>query len=108
MSHFNLGENKNVFSIDVEISMKLALSLKKNVKLNLCVESVSDIKTKISTGNVEIKDEDKLKTAVENSFDFKNYPFCLSDDGVSFKDYYSKILNLGIGPKPNPQILKKI
>ena len=89
---FNLGENKNVFSIDVEISMKLALSLKKNVKLNLCVESVSDIKTKISTGNVEIKDEDKLKTAVENSFDFKNYPFCLSDDGVSFKDYYSKIL----------------
>ena len=89
---FNLGENKNVFSIDVEISMKLALSLKKNVKLNLCVESVSDIKTKISTGDVTIKDEDKLKTAVENSFDFKNYPFCLSDDGISFKDYYSKIL----------------
>ena len=89
--NFNIGENLNVFSINVELNFKLEFSLKKNVRVNLCLNDVSDIKISISTGTVSIKDEAELLSAVQQSFDFENIPICLSDNGVSFRDYYAKI-----------------
>ena len=38
-----------------------------------------------------IKDEAGLVSAIQESFDFGNIPICLSDNGVSFRDYYAKI-----------------
>ena len=48
----------------------------------------------ISTGSVTIKDEAGLVSAIQESFDFGNIPICLSDNGVSFRDYYAKIKNV--------------
>ena len=72
----------------------LEFSLKKNVRLNLCLNNVSNIKVTISTGSVTIKDEAGLVSAIQESFDFGNIPICLSDNGVSFRDYYAKIKNI--------------
>ena len=93
-ANFNIGENQNVFSINVELNFGLEFSLKKNIRLNLCLNNVSNIKVTISTGSVTIKDEAGLVSAIQESFDFGNIPICLSDNGVSFRDYYSKIKNV--------------
>ena len=57
----------------------------------MCLKSVSDLKVSISTGSVSITDEAGLISAIQESFDFKNIPICLNDDGGSFRDYYTKI-----------------
>ena len=93
-ANFNIGENQNVFSINVELNFGLEFSLKKNVRLNLCLNNVSNIKVTISTGSVTIKDEAGLVSAIQESFDFGDIPICLSDNGVSFRDYYAKIKNV--------------
>ena len=72
----------------------MKFSLKKNVRLNLCLNNVSNIKVSISTGTVTFKDEAGLISAIQESFDFSNIPTCLSDNGVSFRDYYAKIKNI--------------
>ena len=91
---FNLGEQTDVFSLDVELNFKLDFSLKKNVRLNLCLNNIDDMKVKISSGSMTIKNENELISAIKESFDFENYPICLSDNGVSFKDYYTKITKI--------------
>jgi hypothetical protein len=93
-TNFNIGENQNVFAINVELNFGLKFSLKKNVRLNLCLNNVSNIKVSISSGSVTIKDEAGLISAIQESFDFDNIPICLSDNGVSFRDYYAKIKNI--------------
>lgn len=91
---FTIGKKLNVFSIDIELKLEFDFSLKKNVRLNLCLKSVSDIKVNISSSTITIKDENRLKSVIEESFDYKNIPLCLSDGGISFKDYYAKILKI--------------
>ena len=93
-TNFNIGENQNVFAINVEMNFGMKFSLKKNVRLNLCLNNVSNIKVSISSGTVTFKDEAGLISAIQESFDFDNIPICLSDNGVSFRDYYAKIKNI--------------
>ena len=88
---FNIGEKVNVFSLNVELNFSCEISLKRNVRVHLCLKSVSDLKVSISTGTVSITDEAGLISAIQESFDFKNIPICLNEDGVSFRDYYTKI-----------------
>ena len=88
---FNIGEKLNVFALNVELSFTCDFTLKRNVRLNLCLKDVSGLKVSISAGSASIKDETGLISAIQESFDFKNIPICASDDGVSFRDYYTKI-----------------
>ena len=92
---FNIGETADVFAIDVEFNFGIDFNLKKNVRLNLCMKSVSNINANISSGSITIKDQTALVSAIQESFDFKNYPLCLSEEGVSFRDYFSKITKIG-------------
>ena len=73
-------QNKEVFSINVELGLKLNLSLIYNIRLNLCLSDVNDISG--------------LKSAIKESFDFENIPLCLSDKGISLRDYYAIIHNV--------------
>ena len=69
---FNIGDQSNVFAIDIMMNFALEFSLKKNVRLNLCIASISNIKANISSGTITIKDETGLINAINESFDFKN------------------------------------
>ena len=84
-------ENSEIFSIDVELNIELNFSLKNNIRLNLCLSNVNNIQIKINSDTVQISDIEGLKSAIENSFDYENIPLCLSNDGVSLRDYYSII-----------------
>ena len=80
--------------MDVTVNYNLKGDLNKNVLVNLCVFRISNVEVGKPTGTVKIKDEANLKDAISKSFDFTNYPLCLTDDGVSFKDYFSKITSI--------------
>ena len=88
---FNIGNNKNVFSLDLEMDISLKVEVTRSVRLNICLENVQNLKVTVKTGNVSIIDKDGLNNAVEETFDYQNLPICLSDDGMSFRDYYSII-----------------
>ena len=82
------------FNMDVTVNYNLKGDLNKNVLVNLCVFRISNVEVGKPTGTVKIKDEANLKDAISKSFDFTNYPLCLTDEGVSFKDYFSKITSI--------------
>jgi len=79
------------FNIDVTINYWLGIKLSKNVIVNLCISQITTVDLGKPTGSVKIKEELKLKDQIKNSFDLEKKPLCLTDEGVSFKDYFSKI-----------------
>ena len=75
--------------------LTLDIAIIKSVRFNMCIK---DTKTKnieiISSSlepNVEVSDLDGLKKAIEESFDFKQNPICLNNEGISLKDYFAEI-----------------
>ena len=45
---------------------------------------------------MEITDELKLKEAIDISFDYDNLPLCLTDSGISLRDYFAVIKKTNI------------
>ena len=73
------------------------ISVSRNVRFNLCLK---EIKTKtvevVSDKNnlkVEISNLEGLKKAIDDSFDSDNDKVCLTDEGISLRDYFNKIRN---------------
>ena len=88
-------ENKNYFEMRVTSCLTLDIAIIKSVRFNMCIK---DTKTKnieiISSSlepNVEVSDLDGLKKAIEESFDFKQNPICLNNEGISLRDYFAEI-----------------
>ena len=90
-ANFNIGDKTNVFSLDVELEIKLKVSLFRNVRLNACLESAKTTQVSVKSGGVSITNESGLKSAIEEAFDYDNVPLCLSNKGVTLRDYYSII-----------------
>jgi hypothetical protein len=90
-ANFNIGDKTNVFSLDVELEIKLKVSLFRSVRLNACLESAKTTQVSVKSGGVSITNESGLKSAIEEAFDYDNVPLCLSNKGVTLRDYYSII-----------------
>ena len=86
---FNIGNDKNVFSLDIEFDNNLKIAITKSVRINLCLESIKNLKFSIKSGDVVIGDESKLKADIEETFN--NAPLGLTDNGITLRDYYSII-----------------
>lgn len=86
-SNFVIGVNSNI-TIDVPLT--------KNVRLNFCLKEAKAIKVEMVTvgTTVEITDSEGLIKAIDESFDYRNNKICLSDNGITLKDYFSKIKNI--------------
>ena len=88
-------ENKNNFQMRINSQINVDLPITKSVKFNLCLKEIKSKNIEIISSTiepqVEIKDLDGLKKVIEESFDFEHIPICLSDDGISLRDYFSKI-----------------
>ena len=92
---FNL-DNYN-FVIKVTSAIDMDISVSKNVRFNLCLK---EIKTKTvevvydkNNLKVEISNLEGLKKAIDDSFDSDNDKVCLTDEGISLRDYFNKIRN---------------
>ena len=92
---FNLDNYNFVIKVTSDIDMDISVS--KNVRINLCLK---EIKTKTvevvsDTNNlkVEITNIEGLKKAIDDSFDSDYNKVCLTDEGISLRDYFNKIKN---------------
>ena len=88
---FNIGRKTNVFSLDFEIDINLKIEILKSVRFNICSDNVKNVKVNVKSGSIYILDESQLKKYVEKILDEE--PICLTDEGISLRDYYSIITN---------------
>ena len=74
------------------------LSIKKGVRFNLCLKEAKATNIEIVSSSfepkVKITNLEGLKSVIDESFDYDYNKICLSDDGISMRDYFSKITNV--------------
>ena len=87
----NIGTRTNAFSLDVEADTPLKVEISKSVRINICLDSLKNLKLSVKSGNVSITDESGLKTILAESIKYLNEEACLTDSGISLRDYYSII-----------------
>ena len=63
----------------------------KTVRFNLCPNYFSTKDVKVKSGSVTIIDSIKLKGAIDESINDDKLPLCLSDTGVSLRDYFAVV-----------------
>ena len=90
---FKIGSQEDVFAIDVDMNVDLNLTITRSVRINICQIGTSNMKIKVKSGNVSILDESGLKRVVEESYNLEDNDKCLTDNGISLRDYYSIITN---------------
>jgi hypothetical protein len=90
---FKIGSKADAFVLDIVMDVDLKVVVTKSVRINLCSDGYKNMKMNVKTGNVSIIDENGLKKVMKESFDYVNDSVCLSDNGISLRDYYSIITN---------------
>ena len=94
----NIGSNDNNFIINIISKISMNLSTKKGVRFNLCLKETKTTNIEVVSSSfepkVEITNLEGLKNIIDESFDFDYNKICLSDDGISMRDYFSKINNV--------------
>ena len=88
---FNIGSKANAFSLDIKADIPLKLKISKSVRINVCLDNLNNFKIFVKSGNVSIIDESGLKTILSNFVKYLNEEVCLTDNGISLRDYYSII-----------------
>lgn len=94
----NIGSNDNNFVININSKISMNLSTKRGVRFNLCLKEAKATNIEVVSSSfepkVEITNFEGLKNAIDESFDYDYNKICLSDDGISMRDYFSKITNV--------------
>ena len=94
----NIGSNDNNFVININSKIAMNLSTKRGVRFNLCLKEAKATNIEVVSSSfepkVEITNIEGLKNAIDESFDYDYNKICLSDDGISMRDYFSKITNV--------------
>ena len=94
----NIGSNNNNFLISIISKISMNLSTKRGVRFNLCLKEAKTNNIEVVSSSfepkVEITNLEGLKNAIDESFDYDYNKICLSDDGISMRDYFSKITNI--------------
>ena len=92
---FNI--NKSYFILNVTAYNDMDISLEKNVRINLCLKNSKtaniDVISNSNESKVEIINLESLKKIINEFFNFSSDKICLTDEGISMKDYFAKIKN---------------
>ena len=88
---FKIADKDDVFSVDVETEIRMNAFVLKTVRFNLCPNYASTKDVKVKSGSVTIIDSAKLKGAIDESLNDDKLPLCLSDAGVSLRDYFAVV-----------------
>jgi len=92
---FNIDNNNFVIKVTSDLDMDILIS--KNVRINLCLKEMKaktvEVVSDINNLKIEISNLEGLKNAIDNSFDSDYNKICLTDEGISLRDYFNKIKN---------------
>ena len=88
------------FIIKVTSRIEVDLPIIKNIRFNLCLKNAKATDVEVISNSqdlkIEIKNLEKLKEAIDESFDFDYNKICIFDKGFSMRDYLSKIKSIYI------------
>ena len=88
------NQDKNNFEFRTTSNIKINIRETKSVRINFCLGETNTQDIEIITQQISVKDLNKLKKAIEESFDFTNNPICIRDDYITLRDYFNKISNI--------------
>ena len=93
---FNLGEKNFILNITSEIVVDMPII--RNIRFNLCLKNSKSSKVEVisysTDTKIEISNIDGLKNVIDESFDFDNIKICISEYGISMRDYFDKIKDI--------------
>ena len=90
----NKNKDETYFEMRITSNIAVNIPITKSVRINFCLSKTNTQKVDILTPQVSIKNLDKLKAAIDGSFDFVNNPICINDNYISLRDYFSNIRNI--------------
>jgi hypothetical protein len=96
----NIGSNDNNFVININSKIAMNLSTKRGVRFNLCLKEAKATNIEVVSSSfepkVEITNFEGLKNAIDESFDYDYNKICITNNGISMRDYFTKIKDIYI------------
>lgn len=96
----NIGSNNNNFIISIISKISMNLSTKRGVRFNLCLKEAKTTNIEVVSSSfepkVEITNLEGLKNAIDESFDYDYNKICITNNGISMRDYFTKIKDIYI------------
>ena len=88
------------FIINITSRIEVDLPIIKNIRFNLCLKNIETLDVEVISNSqdlkIEIKNLEKLKKVIGESFDFDYNKICIFDKGFSMRDYFAKIKSIYI------------
>ena len=95
---FNI--NDKYFILNVTAKINIDISIIKNIRFNLCLKDSKTYKVEIlnysTYTKIEINNLEGLKNAIDESFDYDYNKICITNNGISMRDYFTKIKDIYI------------
>ena len=95
----NIGDKYN-FIIKIDSKINIDILTIKGIRFNLCLKDNNNSQIEViswtTESKIEINNLEGLKNIVEESFDFNYNKICFTDEGISMRDYFTKIRDIYI------------
>ena len=95
----NIGDKYN-FIIKIDSKINIDILTIKGIRFNLCLKDTKTSQIEViswtTESKIEINNLEGLKNIVEESFDFNYNKICFTDEGISMRDYFTKIRDIYI------------
>lgn len=92
--------NEKDFILDVTSKIVVDIPIIKNIRFNLCLKDAKSSKIEVisysTDSKIEIINLEGLKNVIDESFDFDYNKLCLTDEGITLRDYFDKIKDIYI------------
>lgn len=83
------------FMIKINSTLNVDVIRIKNLRFNLCLKEAKTTNVEvIESSNINIIDLDGLKKVIDESFDYDYNKICFTDEGISMRDYFTKIKDI--------------
>ena len=86
------------FILNVTSKIDIDIPLIKNIRFNLCLKEAKATNVEVisytTDSKIEIINLNQLKNAIDESFDYDYNKICITDEGITMRDYYAKITDI--------------
>ena len=86
------------FILNVTSKIDIDIPLIKNIRFNFCLKEAKAINVEVisytTDSKIEIINLNQLKNAIDESFDYDYNKICITDEGITMRDYYAKITDI--------------
>ena len=93
-SSFKVKDTENVVEVTIKIEFEAPATKRTTTSFDLCLNKLTVKSTEVTTSSITIANQDTFNAYVNEIFNYGiSLPTCLSDKGITLRDYYRYIDN---------------